>query len=530
MHRGYILLYLLLSCTCVHYTYGQTIPLKGIVWDGPQPPTTQDLLKIHEAGVEAVRLPIITDHTLFYVADTLGLQLFQDLPIRFLPAPALLDTLEYAKNQLDLARQRYPSNRSARHFGISTNSDTSNPQACEYFKELAAWAPDLILYYTSAFIADDQCYSDVDLVLLDGRKDLDPVRMIKDWSRPTPIGFSSVGKKVDPDKFGLNHANSPQSQARFLENHLPKLLETNAEVIFVYRWKDIDDTSSQWGLMDVSGQERPALDVLRGIYTGTQQIFAFDYGDKPIQAASWPLILSWITCLLIALLCLWYGRFANLIWKYTLNTPVNRDTLYHKSILPPDISFIYVIAQGILLSAVVLVLIEAFGDLSLVKAIASLMNPYILNQISNLTSNNYLLVLVVVSIYLITNLISYSLSTLIVRRVQGISIEHFFTISAMNHTPLGAMLPMVMIASGLNPNQRVILAIILAFSWVFLNTLCIFRSVRSFATLTRRDLGSIGVLSLIAFPLLLGIGFILFLFLPSTKEYLVFWWNLTFRA
>ncbi|MCY3595625.1 MAG: hypothetical protein OXH01_10385 [Bacteroidetes bacterium] len=530
MPRGYILLCLLLGCMCVQRTYSQTMPLKGVVWDTPEPPTAQDLLKIHQAGVEAIRLPVITDRNLLHVADTLGLQLFQDLPIRFLPAPALLDTLEYAKNQLSLARQTYHLYRSAHHFGVSTKSDTSSPQACEYFEELAAWAPELTLYYTSAFIADDQCSSDVDLVLLDVRKEPDPVTVIEDWSRPTPVGFSSVGQKVDPNKFGLYQTHSPQSQARFLENHLPRLLETTAEVIFVYRWQDTGNTSSQWGLIDASGQGRPAFDVLRGIYTDTQQIFAFDFGDRPRQAIPWPLILSWTTCLLIALLGLWYDRFLNLVYKYAADPWANRDTLYRKSVLPPDVSLIYVVTQGILLSAVVLILVEAFGDLLLVEAIAALMSPYILDQVSNLTSNLYLLVLVVVAIYLIANLISYSLAALIARRLHGIAVEDFFTINAMNHTPLGAMLPMVMIAPGLNRSQYDILAIILACSWAILGVFCIIRGARSFATLTRRGLVNSGTFGVIALPLLLLAGMILVLCLPQTREYIIFWWNLTFRA
>lgn len=530
MPRRYVLLCLLLGCMYVQRTYGQMVPLKGVVWDTPVPPTAQDLLKIHEAGVEAVRLPVITDHNLLHVADTLGLQLFQDLPIHFLPAPALLDTLEYAKNQLSLARQTYHLYPSAHHFGVSTKSDTSSPQACEYFKELAAWAPELTLYYTSAFIADDQCSSDVDLVLLDVHKEHDPVTLIEDWSRPTPVGFSSIGQKVDPDKFGLYQAHSPQSQARFLENHLPQLLESTAKVIFVYRWQDTGNTSSQWGLINVSGQERPAFDVLRGIYTGTQQIFAFDFGDRPRQAPPWPLILGLITCLLIALLSLWYDRFPNLMWKYAVNPHANRDTLYRKSVLPPDVSLIYVITQGILLSAVVLILLEAFSGLLVVEAIAALMRPYILDLVSNLTSNFYLLVLIVITIHLIINLISYSLAALIARKLHGIPVEHFFTINAMNHTPLGAMLPMVMIAPALNRSQYDILAMVLAFSWAFLGIFCVIRGARSFATLTRRGLVNSGTFGVIALPLLLLTGLILALCLPYTREYIIFWWNLTFRA
>ncbi len=515
---------------CTDRAYGQTPPLKGVVWDAPAPPTVQDLLEIREAGVEAVRLPLITEANLLRVADTLGLQLFQDLPVHFLPAPALLDTLAYAKSLLSLARQTYHLYPSAHHYGVSTKSDTSDPQACKYFRELAALAPELTLYYTSAFIVNDRCSSLVDLVLLDLRKESDPAAALEDWSHPAPIGIASVGQKVDPAEFGLYRPHSPESQARFLENHLPRLLESRVRVIFVYRWQDSGTASPQWGLTDASGRARPALNVLRGIYTGTQQMFAFNFGDRPRRSTPWPLILSWITCLLIALLRLWYNRFSGLMWKYIVNPYINMDTLYRKSVLPPDVSLLYVIAQGILLSAVVVVLVEAFHDLRLIEAIAARMSPYLLEQISNLTANYYLLVLVVVAVYLIINLISYSIAALIAQHLQGIPAEHFFTINAMNHTPLGAMLPLTMIAPGLNHGQSEILAPLLACSWAFLSVYCILRGVRSFMTLTRGGLFNSGTFGLVSVPLLLLAGFTLALCLPYTREYIIFWWNLGFRA
>lgn len=505
------------------------MPLKGVVWDASVPPTVTDLLRIHSAGVEAIRLPATTDHDLLLVADTLGLQLFQDLPINFLPAGALLDTLEYAKSQLSLSRELARLYPSAHRFGVSTKSNTRNPHACEYYRELAEWAPELVLYYTSAFVSDDQCSSHVDLVLLDSRRESDPTEVLDRWSSSTPVGLSSVGQKVVPDQFGLRQTYSPESQARFLENHLPPLLESKAKVIFVYRWQDNDKHISRWGLIDKEGKELPAFEVLRGIYTGTQQIFAFDFGDHPPREIPWPRALTWIAILLLAFLNLWCDRFSNLMWDYA-NPYISREMLYHESAFPPDVSLTYVTAQGFLLSGVVLILIEAFRDLAPIDAITPLLSPYLLEQVSNLTSNFYLLSLVVISIYLIINLISCSLAVLIARRLQGVMLEHFFTINAMNHTPLGAVVPMVLIAPSLDGAKFNILSIVLACSWAFLRIYCIIRSAYSFATLTRNRLINMGTLGLMGVPLLLLTGLIITLCLPYTREYIIFWWHLIFSA
>ncbi|MXZ05075.1 MAG: hypothetical protein F4Y90_06210, partial [Rhodothermaceae bacterium] len=93
MNRTYVILGLVLLCAWTQRAHSQSPPLKGIVWDAPAPPTPRHLLKMHGAGVEAVRLPWVTDNALLEVADTLGLQLFQDMPFEFLPADVLLDSL-----------------------------------------------------------------------------------------------------------------------------------------------------------------------------------------------------------------------------------------------------------------------------------------------------------------------------------------------------------------------------------------------------------------------------------------------------
>lgn len=530
MTCGRILLFVLLSCSCAHLTLSQSTPLKGVVWDARIPPTAADLVKMREAGIEAMRLPLLADPSLLAAADTLGLQLFQDLPVMLLPARSLLDTLVFSKRQLNRARQMSLLHPSAQHFGVSTKSDTSDPRACDYFEELKEWAPDLTLYYTSTFVDQDACGAYVDLVLFDLRQNVDPATALKDWPNATPAGIASIGQPIDPETYGLRQPFSPESQARFLEDHLPPLLQSKAQAIFIYRWHDDINSQSQWGLLDASGNQRPAFDVMKGMYTGTQQVFAFDFGERPRPDIPWPLILGWITCLIVVCLSIWYRNFPHVMLNYIMNLYPHRETLYREGALLGGISFIFVIAQGILVSATVLVLVEACRDLRLIEAIAVLMSPYLIDRALYLTQNTYLMVLVVVTGYLMIHLISSTLGAWGARQAEGIPIEHFFVINAMNHTPFGAMVPFVMVSPGLNPRQLDIVAIVLAFIWILLSIYCTLHSAHNFAALARNRWAKIGVLGLFIVPLLVVVGCILLLVIPGTREYIIFWWHLSFRT
>ena len=521
---------LLLSCVCVSDTYSQTGPLKGVVWDAPAPPTASDLVSIREAGVEAIRLPILDDLSLIHVADTLGLQLFQDLPILLLSAEALLDTLEYAKHQLTRAHQMYSLHPSAHRFGVSTKSDTSTPLACEYFRELAEWSSDLTLYYVSAFASHDQCSSYVDLVLLDTRRNVDPDAVLNHWKSSTPVGLSSFGKKVDPDAFGLRQEFSPESQERFLEDQLPKLLSSTFSVIFVYRWQDSDDTSTQWGLIDTSGRKRIAYQVLNGIYAGTQSIFALDLGEYSRRPIPTPLILGWMSIVLVVLVSLWYGRFPEVMWSYVMNKYPHRDTLYRESALLAGASFFYVIAQGIMISGAILILIEACRGLGMIEAIAILLNPYILERIINLTSDPFLPTLVVISLYLMVTLFSSLLGAWGSWKSGKVKFEHFFVIKAMNNTPLGILLPIILVTPGLNERQSEVMTIVLTATWIILSIYCNIQAARNFSSLSREGLSRRVALVPFILPLLSLIGLTLLLCIPYTREYIVFWWHLSFKG
>ncbi|MCY4233153.1 MAG: hypothetical protein OXE59_05360 [Bacteroidetes bacterium] len=521
----------MLICSCIQGAQGQKTPLRGVVWDASDPPTVEDLIDIREAGVEALQLPILEDISIVQAADTMGITLFQDLPVLLLPTSPLLDTLEYAKRQLSQAQWMHLLYPSAHYYGVSSKSDTSNPLSCEYFEALAQSAPDLTLYYTSAFVAEDKCSSHVDLVLIDTRRTTVPTEIIDEWQSSTPIGFTRFGKKVNPESYGLFNEFSPESQGRFLEDHLPDLLESDLEVIFIYRWKDDLEASIQWGLIDPSGQKRPAYEVLRGIYTESQNVFTFNFGEPPEQSVPWPLLMGWMSIFLTLLVCIWYRRFPEVMMNYVLNKYPHRETLYRESAILGGASFGYVIAQGVLISAVVLILIEAFRDLGMIEAIAILLSPQIIDRSVSLTSNPFVPTLVVSAIYFTMILVSSILGAWGARQPgTRVPVEHFFVINVMNNTPLGLMLPLVLVSPDLNDQQMDIMGVTLACSWFLISIYCNFQSTRNFASLARSSLAKSATLGLFILPLLLILSVIILLWVPYTREYLVFWWHLSFKS
>ena len=240
---------ILFACAGACATCGQT-PLKGVVWDHAAPPTMDELVAMRAAGIEAVRLPLMTDLDLYSSADTVGLALFQDLPYAFLAARALDDQYLEARTELLKALVLGSGHPSSKHYGLAVLSDTSDPDACTFMARLAASiraVQGARSYYVSAFPAHDQCAEHVDLVLLEARNDPDPTRLINEWPAATAVGIGALGVLRRPDVYGLSQPDSPQSQARYLETHLTSLMQSPAAAVFVYRWQDPAGTRAVLG-------------------------------------------------------------------------------------------------------------------------------------------------------------------------------------------------------------------------------------------------------------------------------------------
>lgn len=296
----------------------------------------RDLRMMNAQGVDAVRTPPVRDERLLTVADTLGLQLYQDLPLTYLSAQALADTLDHAQEQLNrmlAVAQRHPS---ARHFGLADRSDTSNPAVCSVLQQLAAVVqrqgpPGSQTYYVTPFATADRCGAVVDQVLLDVRNASRPAGHLAAWQSAFPegtVGIGALGTWVRRDTVrGLRAAHSPEAQARYLERHLGSLLADTLQAaptsVFVHRWRDAADRPSDpygrpCGLHAADGAPRPAVDVVEGFFTGTQTVFAFAAGQRPAAATPWLILMGWAFAGLIAFVYYRGPRFQQMVMRYFL--------------------------------------------------------------------------------------------------------------------------------------------------------------------------------------------------------------------
>jgi len=274
---------------------------------------------MRDMGVEAIRTELVEDVRILAWADELGLQVFQELPLRWLSASGLQDTLSFAKRLLEEAVMRSEPYASARFFGLAQTSDTSSPEACTYFEELMPLVSRLSgarAFYSTTFAVDDRCADAVDFVLVRTLGMKDPEAALRLWPHSVPIGLESLGLEVRSRSYGLLQPYSAESQARYIEAHLPPLLESNALAVFVFRWRD--DQTNAFGLITENGIHRSAYAVIEGIYSGTQQVFAFAQGNPPYTSFSWRVFLGWVVLFSLGILYHTSLRFRYTIRRYFL--------------------------------------------------------------------------------------------------------------------------------------------------------------------------------------------------------------------
>lgn len=281
----------------------------GVVWT---PATTPDsaaseLNRIAESGVEALRVSRPPSDTVAARADSLGLQLYVDLPVAYVSAAQLPDVLaeaDPAVRRLQHLARRY---RSIAHVGLARGADTTVPSACN---TLRRWtdrlqeegAASLRTYYVTPFRAGaDRCADAVDQVLLDLRGHPALTDASNEWQSEVPsVGVGAVGTWMRPGAdTGLRSPHSPERQARYLEDAFSQLLDSTQSppaAVFVSRWRDRASprlASRRYGLHDKSGAPRPAARVVRGVYTGSQRAFAFPAGTDPPAGPYGLVLVGW---------------------------------------------------------------------------------------------------------------------------------------------------------------------------------------------------------------------------------------------
>jgi hypothetical protein len=281
-----------------------------MVWivPGEQGEAVADLLAMNAIGVEAVRTPPIESTDLLILADSLGIQVFQDVGPVYAPAGRLMEDLTNLERAVSEVAARSAAFPAATHIGLGEGVDTSDPRTCEALARLSEAvrlrAPRIRTYYVSHFLEDDRCANSVDLRLADAFlsarlvADLDGGVSADDFNG-VGVGALRRGRQPDAPGGGLSQPGSAQSQARYLETALARLLPeraTRRPAVFVYQWRDgfpesvVDD---HFGLTESTGVGLPAYQVVRGFYTGDETIFAFPTGKPADDRTTWPVLLCW---------------------------------------------------------------------------------------------------------------------------------------------------------------------------------------------------------------------------------------------
>lgn len=415
----------LIAMLLPHRAEAQAIPEVGVVW---QPPTTfeaaaSDLRKIQQTGFTAVRTDVIQDERLLILADELGLRLYQELPIQYLTATGVADSLDVAMQALTSAINTGREHRSATAFGLGRFMDTSEPATCAALERLVEHGrsiapPSTRFYYVTLFTSDDMCSEAVDLVLIDGPDQTDPTTRLRMWhaAHDTPVGLAGVGSWVRADApEGLQNLHSPQQQGQFLEQSLNDLLidrlAPSSEIVFVYRWRDADTElpliargvpnpyGTRYGLHDADMNERPAFEVVSGIISGRQFIFAFPYGEETSREWPWTVIFGWISLLMVGLATAFSPRLQQMVPRYFLAHGFYRDALREGRELLQGGSFVILLAIGLAAGVTFALSIELIQEFTAFRVLLGMLPENVVHFLASTAARPWVIILLVGAIY-----------------------------------------------------------------------------------------------------------------------------------
>ncbi len=516
----------------------QDPPLQGVVWTQPDDLSLAlaDLRVMRGMGVEAVRTGLVKDKRTLAAADSLGLLLFQELPIEKYPASFLLDTLAFAQRLLTRAVVRSAPYQSARYFGLARASDTSVPEACAYFEALSPIArrlPDAKVFYSSAFITSDRCAYTVDFVLINALGSDTPAQSLRLWAHRAPAGLDAIGRHVLPNTAGLRHPHSPESQARYLETHLNALLQSDALALFVYRWRDHPRPgypSDNFGLVSGDNKQRPAYAVMRGIYSGEQRVFAFAPGTPRRASFPWYVALGWLAIGVIGVMYHNGARFRYTVRRYFLAHNFYVDSVRDGREVLVGPTTVMLLVQSLCAGIFLAALTGATQHLAAFRYMIGLMPPMLFSSTSAIISKPWALISMGSLLYSAALILASLLVALLYWWVPRITMAkaYIFVVWPFWHTvPLTVAL---LAATTLPGSQDLAATVIVCSIW---GVMAVGAVVRIMADLTRLDPARALTVSGIFCGgwLLLGLsalGAVVWLN-PDWVEHMKFFWHLATR-
>ncbi len=485
--------------------------LRGMVWQRPDSvgAALDDLLEMRRTGVRVIRTPVIEETLLLRAADVLGIAFYQDLPIANLPAPHLIDTLSFAERTLTEMLRRAQRFRSARHFGLAQYVDTSDLRARPYFDRLAQLVRERgptgsQAYYLTRFPNDDRCDHTVDFVLLDARQ-ADPVALLDRWRNrhDTPVGIGAFGASVRPgSEGGWRKAGTLAAQARALENGLGGILEqpSGLAALFIYRWRDaagriggMDQRAEIEGIVyGLNGAEpdslnRSALDVVRGFFTGTQRVFAFDAGNvvSETRTAALMVFVGWLLLMGMGMLYWLTPRFGLLSSKYFGRHDLYRESLQRGYDLNAGLNAMLGLTLSLAGGVTGASVLRALGRTDALSTAVSSWTLDAQARLNQLLGEPLILVLLLAlcfSLWLLFNI--FWLYVLTGRR-HRIRAQQALTLVVWSRWPVILLMIWAMMLAAMPPRAATALAPLLLFVWLGVEIVATGRMLNDFAHVTR---------------------------------------------
>ena len=491
------------------FPHGTSGPDRGVTWS--RPPTfeasVQDLWEMWHSGVTAVRTGIIRDERILTFADTIGLRFYIDLPVRHLAAPRVLDTLGFATALVDTIAGLARRHRSIKAIGLASYSETTDSTACEYFRRLsrrADAAGGLDTYYVTTFVAGDQCADAVDLVLIDVRDQSNPMLPLRRWARggkDVPFGIAALGVWVRTDTLsGLNVPMSPERQARYFEENLPVLLSdtmsVRPRVVFVHGWRDhkltyaaagrdlIDPFFDHYGLHTAGGAPRPALDVVKGIYTGSQTVFAFKGGKRVSEGVRWPTPLGWGVILLLGTFFALSPRFRHMIPRYFRAHFFYREAVREGRDVQFGASAVLLTSLGAAAGIITAVVLSRIKDTEAFVLALSWLDRAAQNAMATLASEPLILTVLVGCVYALATILWTVVLSLVSRRKYRISPGQGLMLIVWPLWPLLLVMLAAMVIAN-EPTVEIEIVLGLAAAWLVISVFAMLRTTFDFALVTR---------------------------------------------
>ncbi|HEX7071422.1 MAG TPA: hypothetical protein VF190_11475, partial [Rhodothermales bacterium] len=546
-------LFLLISFGIAAGAWSQTPgggrPLAGVVWREPVTVdgAVRDLQYMREMGIGAVRTDPIRKRATLVAADALDLRVFQELPVALLPAARLLDTLSYAEETLTRLLRVARPHVSARDFGLARASDTSDSTACAYFASLADLARratdgSVRVYYVTQFIEDDVCGHTVDYVLLDALGRDDSADMVARWkaSHPdVPVGLASVGRFVPDDAArGLNVPGSPESQARYLENVLQRLLrpgESRADAgVFIYRWRDVRDNRPSpaldledpyrrsYGLFKADGEPRPAADVVSGMLGRGQHVFAFASGTTRNDEFLFSTLAGWAVLILLGIAYASSPRLRPMVPRYFAAHGFYREAVREGRDVLLTASIVLLSALSLAVAVIWYVILEGWRIRPEFLLLFRMTPRGVQEFLVTLLRSPVLFLLLVGSVYGVALTIWSAILAFLSRRRYALSPAQALMLAIWPRWAVVLLMLAAMVVATLPTHLDLAHPAYLVGAWILVTLVATARTLYDYAAVTRVPVGRLLVGALLN-PLVLIVLFLLILWLRYQPEALFLW-------